>query len=101
MAQQMRDLEFRIRTADNDARTQLERAQLYADLSMESDRIRDAFYQQWYHLGKRTLLDVLTAENDHYGNQVSEINNRFDGYQSIIRLYTSAGTLTAWLRRGH
>nr|WP_251029726.1 TolC family protein [Pseudomonas fluorescens] len=101
MAQQMRDLEFRIRTADNDARTQLERAQLYSELSVESDRIRDAFYQQWYHLGKRTLLDVLTAENDHYGNQVSEINTRFDGYQSIIRQYASAGTLTSWLRGGH
>ncbi|WP_242201828.1 MULTISPECIES: TolC family protein [unclassified Pseudomonas] len=97
-AQQIRDLEFRIRTAENDARTQLERAQLYKELSVESDRIRDAFYQQWYHLGRRSLLDVLTAESDHYGNQISEINNRFDGYQSIIRQYASAGTLTGWLR---
>ena len=97
-AQQRQDLEFRIRTADNDARTQLERAELYRDLSVESDRIRDAFFQQWHHLGKRTLLDVLTAESDHYGNQVSEITNRFDGYQSIVRQYASAGTLAQWLQ---
>lgn len=97
-AQQLQDLEFRIRTADNDARTQLERAELYRDLTVESDRIRNAFYQQWHHLGKRTLLDVLTAENDHYGNQVSEITNRFDGYQSILRQYASAGMLTRWLQ---
>ncbi|WP_438866557.1 TolC family protein [Pseudomonas sp. L1(2025)] len=96
-AQQRQDLEFRIRTADNDARTQLERAELYRDLSVESDRIREAFFLQWHHLGKRTLLDVLTAESDHYGNQVSEISNRFDGYQSIIRQYASAGTLAQWL----
>jgi len=97
-AQQRQDLEFRIRTADNDARTQLERAELYRDLSVESDRIRDAFYLQWHHLGKRTLLDVLTAESDHYGNQVSEITNRFDGYQSVVRQYASAGILTRWLQ---
>lgn len=97
-AQQRRDLEFKIRTTDNDARTQLERAELYRNLSVESDSIREAFYLQWHHLGKRTLLDVLTAENDHYGNQVSEITNRFDGYQSILRQYASAGTLTQWLQ---
>jgi outer membrane protein TolC len=58
------------------------------------------FYLQWHHLGKRTLLDVLSAENEHYGNQVSEITNRFDGYQAILRQYASAGTLARWLRDG-
>lgn len=96
--QQRLDLEYRIRTADHDARTMLERAELYRDLTVESDRIRLAFYEQWYHLGKRTLLDVLIAENDHYGNQVSEVTNRFDGYQSIFRQYAGAGALTGWLR---
>lgn len=98
IAQQRRDLEFRILAADKDARTQLERAELYRELSVESDRIRDAFHQQWYHLGKRTLLDVLMAENDHHGNQVSEITNRFDAYQAIVRQYASAGMLAQWLQ---
>jgi adhesin transport system outer membrane protein len=96
--QQRLDLEYRIRTADHDARTLLERAELYRDLTVESDRIRLAFYEQWYHLGKRTLLDVLTAENDHYGNKVSEITNRFDGYQAILRQYAGAGALSGWLQ---
>ncbi|WP_256352414.1 TolC family protein [Pseudomonas yamanorum] len=98
--QQRRDLEFRIRTADNDARTQLERAELYRDLAVESGQIREDFFLQWHHLGKRTLLDVLSAENEHYGNLVSEITNRFDGYQAILRQYASAGTLASWLRGG-
>lgn len=98
IAQQRRELEFRILAADKDARTQLERAELYRELSAESDRIRDAFHQQWYHLGKRTLLDVLMAESDHHGNQVSEITNRFDGYQAIVRQYASAGMLAQWLQ---
>lgn len=100
IAHQLQDLEFRLRTADNDARTQLQRAELYRDLSVESDRIRAAFFQQWHHLGKRSLLDVLTAESDHYNNQVNEVSNRFDGYQSVFREYATAGTLLQWLSSG-
>lgn len=96
--QQRLDLEYRIRTANHEARTFLERAELYKDLTVESDGIRVAFYEQWYHLGKRTLLDVLSAESDHYGNRVSEVTNRFDGYQAILRQYAGAGTLARWLR---
>ncbi|WPN65639.1 TolC family protein [Pseudomonas sp. P9_35] len=95
--QQRLDLEYQIRTAEHEARTSLERAELYRNLSMESERIRLAFYQQWYHLGKRTLLDVLIAENDHYSNRVGEVSNRFDGYQAIIRQYAGAGSLVGWL----
>lgn len=96
--QQRLDLEYRIRTANHEAKTFLERAELYRDLTGESDGIRVAFYEQWYHLGKRTLLDVLSAESDHYGNRVSEVTNRFDGYQAILRQYAGAGALADWLR---
>lgn len=96
--QQRLDLEYRIRTANHEAKTFLERAELYRDLTVESDGIRVAFYEQWYHLGKRTLLDVLSAESDHYGNRVSEVTNRFDGYQAILRQYAGAGALAGWLR---
>ena len=99
--QQRLDLEFRIRTADHDARSQLERAELYRDLSVESDLIREEFFLQWHELGKRSLLDVLIAETDHYNNQVNEISNRFDGYQSIVQEYASAGVLARWLQEGH
>ncbi|MNR42354.1 hypothetical protein D3C85_1608610 [compost metagenome] len=77
-----------------------ERADLYRGLSVESNRVREAFYEQWYHLGRRTLLDVLISESDHYNNQVSEIVNRFDGYSAIVRQYASSGTLIRWLSAG-
>jgi adhesin transport system outer membrane protein len=96
--QQRLDLEYRIRTANHEAKTFLARAELYRDLTVESDGIRVAFYEQWYHLGKRTLLDVLSAESDHYGNRVSEVTNRFDGYQAVLRQYAGAGALAGWLR---
>lgn len=96
--QQLLDLEYKVRTADQNARTFLARADLYHNLTAETDGVRKAFFEQWYHLGKRTLLDVLSAESDHYNNRVSEITSRFDGYQSIFQEYNGAGQLTAWLR---
>ncbi|WP_242514477.1 TolC family protein [Enterobacter cloacae] len=96
--QQSRDLDNRVRAADQDAHSMLERAELYHNLSFESDRIRHDFFDQWYHLGRRTLLDVLSAESDFYGNQVAEVTNRFDAYSAIFRSYASSGTLLQWLR---
>ncbi|WP_238537894.1 TolC family protein [Paraburkholderia atlantica] len=98
--QQRRDLEYGIRAADQDAHTMLSRADQYARLSAETDQVRKAFFEQWYHLGKRTLLDVLLAENDHYGNSVSEVTNRFDGYAAVLQEYSSAGALVGWLETG-
>ncbi|MGU7816131.1 TolC family protein [Burkholderia sp. AW49-1] len=98
MEQQRRDLEYAVRTADQDAHTMLQRADLYRGLSTETDRVRKAFFEQWHHLGKRTLLDVLTAESEHYGNRVAEVTNRFDGYLAVFREHHSAGALAEWLR---
>ncbi|MGU5817640.1 TolC family protein [Aeromonas hydrophila] len=96
--QQQLDLEFEIRTAEQEANTLLARADLYRDLTKESDDVRKAFFEQWYHLGRRTLLDVLIAESDHNNNVINEVSNRFDGYQSVLKAYASAGQLTEWLR---
>ncbi|KVT15002.1 transporter [Burkholderia sp. MSMB1078WGS] len=94
---QRRDLEYAVRAADQDAHTLLQRADLYRALSSETDRVRKAFFEQWYHLGKRSLLDVLTAENEHYTNNVAEVSNRFDGYLSVFSEHYSAGNLVVWL----
>ncbi|MBB3307165.1 MULTISPECIES: TolC family protein [unclassified Enterobacter] len=93
------DLQQRVRAADQDARSMLQRADLYRNLTRESDRIRLDFFDQWYHLGKRTLLDVLSAESDYYNNRVGEVTNRFDGYSAIFRGYASAGQLMNWLKK--
>lgn len=93
------DLQQRVRAADQDARSMLQRADLYRNLTRESDRIRLDFFDQWYHLGKRTLLDVLSAESDYYNNRVAEVTNRFDGYSAIFRSYASAGELINWLKK--
>jgi adhesin transport system outer membrane protein len=98
--EQRRELENRVRTANQNAHSTAERAVLYKNLIVESDRIRKDFFDQWYHLGRRSLLDVLSAESDLYNNQVSEVSNRFDSYAAIISGYSNSGTLSRWLMTG-
>ncbi|MFK0372181.1 TolC family protein [Enterobacter sichuanensis] len=103
MAQQQyevsyKDLEYQINYQIQVRDSSFLRADDYDRLSGETDRVRRMFYEQWYHLGKRTLLDVLTAENDHFNNQLSAINNRYDGYISNINVIASASMLLSWMK---
>lgn len=96
--QQRLDLEYQIRGAEHDARILFERADAYRALTDETEQVRRAFFQQWYHLGKRTLLDVLSAESEYHNNQINEVTSRFDGYRAVFTGHLSAGTLVGWLR---
>lgn len=91
------ELEYQIKNMIETRDSSLRRAKDYERLSIESDKVRKMFYEQWYHLGKRTLLDVLTAETDHFNNQVSAVNNRYDGYVSNINIMSDAAILLEWL----
>jgi adhesin transport system outer membrane protein len=92
-----RDLEYTLRSEAEQRDMALSRAQQYDDVIRESDKVRKMFYEQWYHLGKRTLLDVLIAESEHYGNQVAQTNSSFDGEASNMRIYADSGMLMQWL----
>ncbi|MFC0226975.1 TolC family protein [Serratia aquatilis] len=94
---QQMDLEFEARAAVQDANTLLTRADLYVDLIKETERVKGAFFDQWYHLGRRTLLDVLIAESDYNNNRVNEVSYRFDSYLAVIKAYGSTGMLSSWL----
>lgn len=91
------ELEYQIQNMLETRDSSIKRAGDYERLSVETDKVRLMFYEQWYHLGKRTLLDVLTAESDHFNNQISAINNRFDGYVGNLAIMYNAGILLNWL----
>lgn len=95
--QQQMDLEFEARAAVQDANTLLARADLYVGLIKETEKVKEAFFDQWYHLGRRTLLDVLIAESDYNNNRVNEVSCRFDSYLAVIKAYGSTGMLSRWL----
>lgn len=72
-------------------------AEEYQRLSQESDRVRKMFYEQWYNLGKRTLLDVLVAENDHFNSQLQAINNTCDSLIADLSILSSSALLVEYL----
>jgi adhesin transport system outer membrane protein len=94
-----RDLEYQINNLVQTRDSSFMRADDFERLSAETDRVRQMFYDQWYNLGTRTLLDVLTAENDHFNNQLSAINNRYDGYISNVNVIASAAMLLSWIEK--
>ncbi|QBH94941.1 hypothetical protein EKN56_00045 [Limnobaculum zhutongyuii] len=91
------ELKYRIRSMIQTRDSSFERAEEYRNLSADTDRVRTMFYEQWYYLGKRSLLDVLTAENDHFNNQISAINNQYDGYTANISIMSESAMLLNWL----
>lgn len=93
------DSEYKVRDAHRDAIALSTRAKMYGDLATETDLIRKQFFEQWYHLNRRTLLDVLSAESDFYNNQVSATTAQFDAYQSVLKIHLNNGTFAEWLQR--
>ena len=92
-----RDLEYSLRSQTEQRDAAKRRSTDYDTLVVETDRVRKAYYDQWFHLGKRSLLDVLTAESDHYNNRVARLNTRFEAYAADLRIRADSATLLGWL----
>ena len=92
------DLEYRVRSAHHEAYSTAARSLSYAELSVELKKVRDNFFEQWLHLGRRSLLDVLNAQSDHYGNEVSAVTSKYEAYAANLKLRASSGQLVPWVR---
>ncbi|MDF3867507.1 TolC family protein [Pseudomonas denitrificans (nom. rej.)] len=92
-----RESEYRIRNLVEQRDLSTARVGDYNALLAESDRVRKMFYDQWYHLGKRTLLDVLIAENDYYSQQIAAADTYYSAKASDLRIRAEASDLMAWL----
>jgi len=95
-----RESEYRIRNLAEQRDLAAARVGDYKELLAESDRVRKMFYDQWYHLGKRTLLDVLIAENDYYSQQMAAVDTYYSAKASDLRIRAETSGLLAWLAPG-
>jgi adhesin transport system outer membrane protein len=91
------DLASRLRTLHQSATTLLARDDEFIALLKESDQVRRGFFEQWYQMGRRSLFELLAAENEHYGLQAARLNTRFDGLAANARLRGEGGTLARWI----
>lgn len=87
------------RTAEvHDAATSaFDRAKRYVDVLRDSETVRNATFQQWAVIGKRSLFDVMSAESDHFNLRIAYVNALYDGYLSSAQLRSMGAGLTAWL----
>ncbi|MBE2897017.1 TolC family protein [Pasteurellaceae bacterium HPA106] len=54
------------------------------------------FYKMQFSIAKRTLLELLNAENELLSAQLSKVNSEYELRHSILDYLASQGTLTQW-----
>ena len=72
------------------------RISAWDDLTKQNARVRDAYWQQ-FKIGKRSMLDLLNAENELFQTKSSAETDRMELLQSQYRLLGSLAQLTQWL----
>ena len=73
------------------------RAVQYGELLRDSDSLRRATYLQWASLGRRSLFDLMSAENGHNSLQLDYVNAMFEGFAATAQLRHVGGGLLPWL----
>lgn len=97
-AQQLLDeIEFNLRSASSDYETQSARARELPKLVQGTDQVRKDTFDQWRELGRRSLLEVLTAENEHLDAQIALATSNVDQMIALARMRHEAGQLKEWL----
>ncbi|WP_312242317.1 TolC family protein [Pantoea sp.] len=88
--QTRRDMEYRFNLLYEQRDNSYANAKNFQALIKESNRIRQMYYEQWFYLNKRSLLDVLSAESEYLNAQLNAVNAMYDAYRSNINLINAA-----------
>ncbi|MGY0195181.1 TolC family protein [Leptothrix sp. BB-4] len=86
-----------IGTFHDAARSAYLRARHYAGVLQESDQLRNATFEQWSKLGRRSLFDLISAENEHYQLRIAYINALHDGFSASAQLRNASAGLLPWV----
>ena len=95
--QYLSDIEYKLNSAWAYYQNQHDRISSLRVLAENTEQVRNDYYIQWETLGKRSLLEVLTAENEHISTMVNWVTSEFDEQLALTRLRFESGTLAAWL----
>jgi adhesin transport system outer membrane protein len=72
-------------------------ARLYAEVLKDSDQVRNATYEQWARLGRRSLFDLMSAESEHYNLRIAYLNSLHDGFVATAQLRSLGQGLVPWM----
>lgn len=95
--QAINEIEFKLNSAWADYLTQSARIGNMEILRLESKQVREDYYIQWKDLGRRSLLELLAAENEYLSSDVGLITSKVDRSNAIAKLYAESGCMAEWL----
>jgi adhesin transport system outer membrane protein len=90
------DIDYKINSAWDDYNNQTDRIKTLTALSNNTEQVRSDYFVQWETLGKRSLLEVLTAESEHLNTLLSLASSELDQQLALARLRYESGTLASW-----
>lgn len=79
------------------ASSSFDRARRYIEVLKDSESVRNATFQQWSQLGRRSLFDVMSSEGDHFNLRVAYVNALYDGYEANTQIRSMGSGLGSWL----
>lgn len=91
------EIEYKLNSAWAEYNNQIERVASLEVLATSTEQVRSDYFAQWETLGKRSLLEVLTAENEHMSTMVGLVSSELDQRLAATKLRYESGTLAAWL----
>ena len=87
----MSALASRIDEATLQAQAAFQRARDMAAVASQSQQVRDDTLQMWRQLGRRSLFDLLSAEADHVGLRLAQVDALSEGQQAVALAWSLAG----------
>jgi len=95
--QTLQEVEFNVQSAESSYRSLSTRVNELIALLRDTDQVRKDYYDQWRELGRRSLLDVLTAESEHLNTQLNLATTQVDQVIAAVRLRHEAAAFSTWL----
>jgi adhesin transport system outer membrane protein len=86
-----------LRVLHDAAQAALLRQQQIGQLLEQSDLLRRATREQWARLGRRSLFDLISAENDHAQLQIARAQAEHEHLMALLQMQAAGAGLRAWL----
>ena len=89
----IRQVDGQYREKYESASSGVKRAQDYTALLEVNDRVRKDFFLQWSSLGRRSLFELLSIEQEQYSLQSNYVMTLFDGMSGYAEIMGNAGMI--------
>jgi outer membrane protein TolC len=96
-AEEVESRRARVAELHEQALAALDRVKRLSEVLRESEQVRNFTLQQWQQLGRRSLFDVMGAENEHYSLRVAYVNALHDVQAINAQLLSLGRGIGAWL----